>query len=183
VHHRTNRPHLLTRRAIAFGIAAATTAGCTAGSGQDATPTAAPVATTSSQLAEPAGPNDVGAEHPTPLPYPTEDTASTAAAATVALEAMTAFAQPAATPEAWWSQLAPFLTAAAQSAYAGTDPAQVPASTITGPAVPGASPSSYLATVTVPTDVGDYDVLLVRDGAGAPWLVERLTPPADLPSS
>ena len=84
MHHRTDRPHLLTRRAIAFGIAATTPAGCTVSSGQDATPTPAPVAATSSQLAEPAGPNDVGADHPTPLPYPTEDAASTAAAITAA---------------------------------------------------------------------------------------------------
>lgn len=132
-------------------------------------------------VASPTGPNDAEAALPPALPVPTDDAA--AAAMNVATAAMGAFARPGVDAGTWFAELAPLLTPAAQAAYTGTDPSRVPAAAVTGPPRAGDSPSAYLATVTVPTDVGDYTVLLVREGAGTPWLVERLTPPADLPTA
>jgi hypothetical protein len=116
-----------------------------------------------------------GSTLPTPLPQPTDDPASEESAIAQATAAVTAFARPDLDPEAWWDGLAPLLSPAALEAYAGTDPAEVPASAVTGAAWSGESPSSYLATVFVPTDVGEYAVLLVREGGGTPWLVERIS--------
>lgn len=112
---------------------------------------------------------------PTPLPPPTDDPASQESAVAQATAAVTAFARPGLDPETWWGELAPLLSPAALEAYAGTDPAEVPAHAVTGAAWPGESPSSYLATVFVPTDAGEYAVLLVREGGGTPWLVERIS--------
>jgi hypothetical protein len=129
-------------------------------------------------------PGDVDAELPTPPPAATDDPASEQAALDAGAAAVTAFARPELTPEQWWAELQPLLSPAATEAYAGTDPAEVPAGTVTGPPWRGESDSSYLALTFVPTDAGDYAVLLVRDGGGAPWLVERITlVPADATST
>jgi hypothetical protein len=142
-------------------------AGCTAFSGKSAAarPTASPAA--------PASPrDDVEAS---PLSYPTDDVASTQAALDAGTAVMTAFAQPDQSADAWWAGLSPLLTPTAATAYSGTDPAEIPASTVTGPAWLGETPSSFLATVFVPTDAGNYVVMLVRDDGAAPWLAERIT--------
>lgn len=121
------------------------------------------------------GPGDHGGSLPPPPPQPTDDAASARAALDVGTAAVTAFARPDLPPDRWWAQLRPLLTPAALEAYAGTDPAEVPARAVTGPAWSGESASPYLALTFVPTDAGEYAVLLVRDGGGAPWLVERIT--------
>ena len=90
---------------------------------------------------------------------------------------MRAFARPRLSAEAWWKDLQPLLSAEAATAYAGTDPAQVPARAVTGRPALVDQRSAYLAGVEVPTTAGTYRVLLSRKGAGTPWLVERLTPP------
>ena len=116
-------------------------------------------------------------------PSPTWDAAAAADSARVAASAMNAFARPDLDAATWWQQLRPWLTEAAASAYQDTDPVNVPARAVVGEPVPGnagtaaGADSPYLATVAVPTDVGDYTVLLSRAGDGATWLVERLTPP------
>jgi hypothetical protein len=112
---------------------------------------------------------------PAPLPQPTDDAPSQEAALVRGAEAVTAFARPQLDPGLWWAELSPLLSPAAAEAYAGTDPVEVPAREVTGPPRTGTSPSAFLATVFVPTDAGEYAVLLVREGGGAPWLVERIT--------
>lgn len=89
---------------------------------------------------------------------------------------MRAYARPGRSPQAWWAALRPHLSAGAQAAYTGTDPSQVPARRITGPAslTPASLPA--LARVAVPTDAGIYLVLLTRT-PGQQWSVERITPP------
>jgi hypothetical protein len=125
----------------------------------------------------PTAPGDADAvgRLPAPLPAPTDDAESQRSALDLATAVVTAFARPELAQEPWWADLAPMLTPAATEAYLGTDPAQVPASAVTGAAWWGESPSSYLAMVFVPTDAGDYAVLLAREGGGAPWLVERIS--------
>jgi hypothetical protein len=130
--------------------------------------------------AEGSGPGDVGAALPTPPPAATDDAASDQAALAAGAAAVTAFARPDLPAERWWAELRPLLSPAAIEAYSGTDPAEVPARAVTGPPWEGESPSTYLALTFVPTDVGDYAVLLVRNAGGAPWLAERITlVPAD----
>lgn len=89
---------------------------------------------------------------------------------------MRAYARPGRRPHAWWAALRPHLSAAAQAVYAGTDPRQVLARRITGPAslTPACLPA--VARVAVPTDAGIYLLLLIRS-AGQPWAVERITAP------
>jgi hypothetical protein len=141
--------------------------GCAVSSGRSvaARPPASP--------ATPAGPRDE--LEASALPYPTDDPRSVQAALDTATTVMTAFARPDQTADAWWTALSPLLTPAAATAYSGTDPAEIPASTVTGPAWLGESRSPFLATVFVPTDAGNYVVLLVREDAAAPWLAERIT--------
>ena len=125
-----------------------------------------------------------GQDEDLPVPEaaaPVWDAASQQSAQDTATRALTAFARPGLDETTWWADLAPLLSTTAATAYAGTDPAAVPAQVVTGPAVLFDQTSVYLAGVDVPTDAGTYRVLLSREDAGTPWLVERLTPPATTP--
>ncbi len=124
------------------------------------------------------GHTDEDEQLPPPERVPTWDAASRASAAAAAERAMRSFARPRLDAARWWAQLEPLLSPAAALAYQGTDPANVPARKVTGKPVLVDESSAYLARVKVPTDAGRYVVLLAREGAGEPWLVERITPPA-----
>ncbi|HYN30350.1 MAG TPA: hypothetical protein VES95_10855 [Dermatophilaceae bacterium] len=116
-------------------------------------------------------------EPATPMPAPSWDGRSRAAAVTAAQEALRRFARPGLSPAQWQDGLRPVLSEAGRQWYQYVDPAQVPATQVR----PGARlvdvSSPYLAGVDVPTDVGVYRVLLSRLEAAAPWKVERFTPP------
>jgi hypothetical protein len=90
---------------------------------------------------------------------------------------MAAFVRVDLTADAWLEQLSANLTADAAGAYYGSDPLEVPARAVTGAPRWDGSTSAYLADVVVPTDVGDYRLLLVRDGQNSPWLVQTIDPP------
>lgn len=98
------------------------------------------------------------------------------AARQVATATMRTYARPGRDPHTWWDALRPHLSAAAQTAYAGTDPAVILARRLTGPAVLTPASLPALARVAVPTDAGSYLLLLSRS-PGQPWVVERITPP------
>lgn len=117
---------------------------------------------------------------PEPLPSPTWDESARTDATAAATAVMEVFADPGADPGDWWVALSPLLAPTAAAAYANTDPANVPASEITGPARQVEESSAYLAPVEVPTDVGTYLVLLSREGQGSPWLAEKITPPEEV---
>lgn len=136
-----------------------------------------PGASSSPPLIEPSGPNDVDTEVPAPLASPTWDQAGREQATTTATGVMTIFVDHSEDEAAWWAELETMFSPLAAADYADTDPAQVPARQITGPAELVEESSVFLATVDVPTDVGAYQVLLSRTGDGQSWLVERLTPP------
>ncbi len=117
-----------------------------------------------------------------PGPVPTWDEAAMTAAGRSAEDAVAAFVSDA-DNAVWWIKVSPLLSPIAQQAYVGTDPAEVPGSTVFGsPAVLDAG-SAYLARVRVPTDAGDYEVLLSRTEGGAPWSVERFGLPTAVPSA
>lgn len=175
----------LTTCALALSLSVA---GCTNGASETITPAGGTPTTGSASTAgggaEPLQPppqaqghNDEDHDHEPAEAVPTWDEASRTGALEVAGQTMRAFARPSLDEATWWDQLRPLLTPAAAIAYEGTDPANVPASAVTGAPVLVDDTSAYLARVEVPTDAGTYAVLLVREGAGQPWLAERITPP------
>lgn len=113
----------------------------------------------------------------TPRAAPEWDTQSRAAAAAAGEEVMRAFARPDLDHESWWAALEPLLSSEAQADYAYVDPANIPAREVTAEPSVREDTSAYIAHVTVPTDIGEYTVLLSRQDANAPWLAERITPP------
>ena len=112
----------------------------------------------------------------TARPVPTWDAASREGALEAARAAMTAFARPELDHDAWWAGLEPLLTQQAALDYAYVDPANVPATALTGPATVVEETSAYVTTVEVPTDAGPYAIILTRQDAAAPWLTARITP-------
>lgn len=78
----------------------------------------------------------------------------------------------------WWADLTQYLGEDAREAYAYTDPANVPASEVTGRSLLSGVQEDML-TVLVPTDIGSYSVELVREQTGGPWVIHRLRPPED----
>ncbi len=103
-----------------------------------------------------------------------------AAATELASRFLKAFARPApGTPAAaWWSTVQPYLTTQAAADYAGTDPANVPFTTVTGPGVivPVDAHDSVITAVMVPTDAGTY-LVEIRSTPDGPR-VARATPQA-----
>lgn len=125
---------------------------------------------------EPDGPGDAGEVIPAdPHAAPTWDQHAVDSASGRALEAMRAYARRDLDPQAWYEQLAGYLSAGGQAAFYGTDPRLVPVTAVAGVAAVS-SPSAYLAAVTVDTDAGPYRVLLVRQAGDVDWLVERIEP-------
>jgi hypothetical protein len=114
----------------------------------------------------------------TASPVPdTMDDAGADEAADVALGAMEAFVQNELPYDQWWEGFSRYLDGDALVAYEYTDPALVPATSVTGEARVSAAPDATQITVLVPTDVGQYQVLLNRQAVGGEWTVSRLTPP------
>ena len=101
-----------------------------------------------------------------------------AGAAAKAVAFMQAFARPAVdvSATAWWANVRSHLSVSAAADYEGTDPANVPFTTVTGPpvTVPVEAPEELVVAVRVPTDGGDYLVEVATTPTGQ-W-VTRATP-------
>jgi hypothetical protein len=107
------------------------------------------------------------------------DQASKDQAVDVAQKAMADFARPTVADQQWANDLARWLTPQATADYSAVDPANIPASRVTGPAKLTVDESNgYGVTAAVPTNAGTYTLQLLRTGKDAPWKVNRLTPPA-----
>ena len=143
------------------------------------TPAAAtPTGTTSTSTSTPQAPavNPVEPEgdpvNPTaPATARVEDHAKQFTAYAKAAEAfMVDFARAAATvtEQQWWTKVSGHLSEQAVTAYEGTDPQNVPFTTVTGPAtiVPSDAPSQLLAIARVPTDSGWYRVEMTTTADG-----------------
>lgn len=169
--------------AVVLGVLAL--AGCsTSGGGAVASPTASstPAPTASLDLDQfTPGPTGVVDEDTGEVvqdqDVPVWDEESRAAATKAARVAMTAFAHPEMDFDTWWEQLSPLLTQQAQMDYAYVDPANIPARTVSGDPELVDETSVFVAHVQVPTDVGDYTLILTRADATSPWLTSRFTPP------
>ena len=151
-----------------------------------ATPAPAPTITGSSEPAPPIG--DVGAEPRTPIPAVTTrptnqssinaaQTARSAAAAATAETFMRAYARSTMAADEWRAALNPMLTETARATLQRIDPKAVTARAVTGTAVVLPSADRDARTVSVPTDDGDYTLLLRRDSNDTRWLVLAAQPP------
>jgi len=106
------------------------------------------------------------------------DEASKTAALDTATKAMTLYARPTVTDKAWIQDLGQVLTAQATADYQYVDPANIPATKVTGPGQLKIDENNgFGCHVVFPTDAGDYDVQLLRSAADKPWQVNRFTPP------
>lgn len=112
----------------------------------------------------------------TPKPVPTWDETSRNTVVAAAEKALWTFAQPGLDYDTWWAGLEPLLTPSAAVDYAHVDPANIPMREVIGKGIIVEDSSAYAATVEVPTDIGPYHVLLIRQDATAPWLVSRISP-------
>jgi hypothetical protein len=105
------------------------------------------------------------------------DQASKEAALDTAQKAMSDFARPGVEDRKWANDLARWLTPQATADYSAVDPANVPATRVTGPATLTVDDTNgYGVLAAVPTDAGTYTVQLLRTGPEALWKVNRLTP-------
>jgi len=126
-----------------------------------------------------------GAPPPTATPAPGESAPDTlvpgddADARSAAVDALSDFVARERSYDDWWRAFAPHLTPGARQAFEFTDPAAIPAASVTDDGTLSAAPDGTSASVLVGTDVGQYRVELVRQSVDAPWLVDRLTPPGD----
>ncbi len=160
--------------AAAFAVVV-TVAAC--GSPDDsgrAEPTSSTPSSTSSQ--EPVVDEDTG-ETIAPEVVPTWDDESRSSASAAAEEAMRLYARPNVSEQRWFDDLSPLMTQQAQQDYAYVYPESIVATSVTGPGVIVDDTSAYVVHVSVPTDVGAYVVLLIRQDGASPWRISKFTPP------
>lgn len=81
-------------------------------------------------------------------------------------------------PEQWWPNFSQHLTPAAQEVWQYTDPRRVPAGSPEGSAEYGLV-SATDAEITVPTTIGDFQLVMVRADPADPWKVSYLEPPEE----
>ena len=81
-------------------------------------------------------------------------------------------------PEEWWSEFSAHLTPSAQDVWQYTDPRRVPAGAPEGSAEYGLV-SATDAEITVPTTIGDFQLVMVRADPEDPWKVSYLEPPEE----
>ncbi|MEO5315191.1 hypothetical protein PV772_13895 [Pseudarthrobacter sp. CC12] len=106
------------------------------------------------------------------------DEASKTAALETATKAMTLYARPTVSDKEWIQDLGQVLTAQATADYQYVDPANIPATRLTGPGQLKVDENNgFGCHVVFPTDAGNYDVQLLRSAADKPWQVNRFTPP------
>lgn len=168
----------MKKPALVLIAAALLCAGCVPASNTTPaeTQTASPSAPVS--LSPSSGPQAPGGTVPPTIGI-SWDQASKDQAVDVAQKATADFARPTVGDQQWANDLARWLTPQATADYSAVDPANIPASRVTGPATLTVDEANgYGVTATVPTDAGTYTLQLLRTGKDAPWKVTRLTPPA-----
>jgi hypothetical protein len=140
--------------------------------------TSQPAASAPVSLSANSGPQAPGGTIPDTIGI-TWDQASKDQTMDVAENAMTDFARPAVEDKQWANDLARWLTPQATADYSAVDPASIPASRVTGTATLSVDETNGFGVMAaVPTNAGIYTVQLLRTGRGAPWKVNRLTPPS-----
>lgn len=117
---------------------------------------------------------EVALDAPEPQAWNEAQRSSAVNAAEVALRA---FSRPQLDAATWWAELSPLLTAQALQDYQHVDPARIPAHGVVGGGTIVDDTSTYVVSVSVPTDAGAYVVTLIRSDGTAPWLASLFTPP------
>ena len=102
-------------------------------------------------------------------------TSSSEGTSALATAAMRAFCRPQLTRPVWIAGLDPYLTLAAASAYATVQPSRVACTRVIATAHSGEG-DGFTRLVTVPTDGGQYRVMVTRASASERWLVFRIAP-------
>jgi hypothetical protein len=167
----------LTLLAVALLCVSCAPAGNTTAA-PSASAAANPTSSAPVSLSASSGPQAPGGTIPASIGI-TWDQASKDEAVEVAGKAMTDFARPAVGDKQWVNDLARWLTPQATADYSAVDPANIPASRVTGTATLSVDETNGFGVMAaVPTNVGAYTVQLLRIGKDAPWKVNRLTPPA-----
>lgn len=138
---------------------------------QAASPSGVPTAGSPSGAAA-AGPA-VEEEQPAPA-VPSSDATTRSDALARAEGFVRAWARPDLDATTWFSGVRGFLSPAAAEGFIWTDPATVPATTVTGPPAFLEEPAATSARVVVPTDAGDQYVLLIHSDDQTPWQVAVL---------
>lgn len=82
-------------------------------------------------------------------------------------------------PDEWWSNFSQHLTPAAQEVWQYADPRRVPAGAPEGSAEYGLV-SGTDTEITVPTTIGDFQLVMVRADPVDPWKVSYLEPPEEV---
>lgn len=121
----------------------------------------------------------VESQQPTPtVTAPSSSTvAPVSAPKDVAIKVMNLFARPDTPERRWFIDLLPYLTKeyADQAQY--IDPARVPFNQVkTNPSTTQDEHLPQLVTVRFDTNDGPWQVVLVQEKAGEPWLVEAIEP-------
>ena len=167
----------LTLLAVALLCVSCAPAGNTT-TAPSASAAASPTSSAPVSLSANSGPQAPGGTIPANIGI-TWDQASKDEAADVAENAMTDFARPTMEDKQWANDLARWLTPQATADYSAVDPANIPASRVTGTATLDVDEANGFGVMAaVPTNAGTYTVQLLRTGKDAPWKVNRLTPPA-----
>ncbi|MBE0011617.1 hypothetical protein [Arthrobacter sp. AET 35A] len=173
-------------RPVALGVTTATVLLCTACFSGDqtssssekatTTPTPTPTSTYTPSQSVGDGPQAPNADEVPENPEWTPEDED--AAKQVAEDALADFARPDVEEAQWANDFARWLTPEATTSYSAVDPANVPVKEVTGPATLDIDETNGFGVIaTVPTDIGDYGVQLLRQGQDEPWKVNRLYPP------
>ncbi|MBN9630059.1 MAG: hypothetical protein J0I18_05560 [Actinobacteria bacterium] len=164
----------MTKRLSTAAAAAALVAllaGCVATS-PDPVPSVSPTPDHGLPSTAPTQPFDDGEVTPAPEAAGSSQEAAIAAATKV----METFARPQLDADEWWRALLPLLSQQGAHAYEGTDPAEIPATTVTGTGQVLEGSTEVMLIVQVPTDAGPYNITLTRTDPSSPWLAERIRP-------
>ncbi|GAA4427240.1 hypothetical protein GCM10023169_26950 [Georgenia halophila] len=157
-----------------------TTAEETTPAAERATPAEATTSTPSPEGASTDGGEPMeeitGAEQNPTEAAPTWDAEAEQAAADRAEAFMRAFARPDLGADEWLAGMAGFMTDQAVELFSYVDPANVPATSLTGEVAIAENQPPTLAEVLVGTDAGTYRVTLSRVAQGDPWMVEYAEP-------
>lgn len=82
----------------------------------------------------------------------------------------------------WWSGLSPLLSPGGADMYDSVDPINVPEASPTGETEVVTS-DELESIVSVETDVGDFEVTVVRASTDADWAGEHIRPPEEPPAT
>lgn len=159
----------LMAAAVAAGLVIALTGCVDAGPGPAPTTASPDYGLPSTSPTQPVDDGEV-------TPAPEAGEASQRDAIAAAEKVMATFARPQLSADEWWRAMLPLLSQQGAHAYEGTDPAEIPATAVTGAGSLLEGSTEVSLIVQVPTDAGPYNITLTRSDTSSPWLADRIRP-------